>query len=233
MVESAAAESRPEQFVTDAADSLVRLLYKLMGVESCSRHILREDGAIILNNRTNSNQATLNDDNDDTKENDDDEMEVDREPLPSPPLFVISANPNPSSNKMKTKKTPEIVPSRKRKPLSPKNNSQHVLNPSTEASAVEEEEEQPRLSQPPASAFAPSSAASLIRPSKRPRKVSPQAAAGQSVINVIHVQNSKESKRPNPCAHENKSDSTQGPSIVVLTHLYRCWRLRWRQQQLQ
>lgn len=177
MVESAAAESRPEQFVTDAADSLVRLLYKLMGVESCSRHILREDGAIILNPRTNSNQATLNDDNDDTKENDDDEMEVDREPLPSPPRFVISANPNPSSNKMKANKIPEMVPSRKRKPLSPKNNSQHVLNPSTEASTEEEGEEQPRLSQPPASAFAPSSAASLIRPSKRPRKVSPQAAA--------------------------------------------------------
>merc|ERR1719499_913297 len=68
-----------------------------------------------------------------------------------------------------------MVPSRKRKPLSPKNNSQHVLNPSTEAST--EGEGEPRLSQPPASAFAPSSAASLIRPSKRPRKVSPQAAA--------------------------------------------------------
>ena len=207
MVESAAAESRPEQFVTDAADSLVRLLYKLMGVESCSRHILREDGAIILNPRTNSNQATLNDDNDDTKENDDDEMEVDREPLPSPPRFVISANPNPSSNKMKANKIPEMVPSRKRKPLSPKNNSQHVLNPSTEASTEEEGEEQPRLSQPPASAFAPSSAASLIRPSKRPRKVSPQAAAGQSMIDVVHVKNARVQThlhmKMNPRAHKD------------------------------
>ena len=194
------------QFVADAADSLVRLLYKLMGVESCARHVLREDGTIIRDVKNgNSNDALHDDDDDDTKENDDDEeMEVDygdydssSSPPPSWP-FIISANPNPSSNKMMTmrkKKKPETIssnviavgPSRKRKPLSPKFNSPSVLNLMSPSEATtstaeeeeeEEEEERPRLSHSPAatSVFAPSSAAALIRPSKRPRKVSPHAA---------------------------------------------------------
>ena len=53
MVEAMAVD--PRQFLADAADSLVRLLYKLMGVESCGRHVLREDGTIRDVNR-NSGQ---------------------------------------------------------------------------------------------------------------------------------------------------------------------------------
>ena len=41
----------PRQFVADAADSMARLLYKLMGVESCTRHVLRDDGTITNTNR--------------------------------------------------------------------------------------------------------------------------------------------------------------------------------------
>ena len=166
------------QFVADAADSLVRLLYKLMGVESCARHVLREDGTIIRDVKNgNSNDALHDDDDDDTKENDDEEMEMevdygDYDSSSSPPPswpFIISANPNPSSNKMMTmrkKKKPETIsgnviavgPSRKRKPLSPKFNSPSVLNlmspseatTSTAEEEEEEEEERPRLSHSPA-----------------------------------------------------------------------------------
>jgi len=171
MVEAMAVD--PRQFLADAADSLVRLLYKLMGVESCGRHVLREDGTIRDVNR-NSNDA-LQDDNDDTKENDEEEMEVDYDDDNSTMSwpFIISANP--SSNKIMNKKKPETISinSRKRKPLSPKYNSpSSVLSP-TGAAAPPTEEERPPVA---TSAFAPSSAAALIRPSKRPRKVSPHGA---------------------------------------------------------
>ena len=182
MVESAMAD--PRQFVADAADSLVGLLYKLMGVQSCVRHVLREDGSIKDANNRNSND-TLHNDDDDTKENDDQEM-MDYEggelssSSPSWP-FIISANPSSNNKNMTNEKRPETISSRKRKPLSPKHNSpSSVLSP---------------LSSPPASlcasapglatAFAPSSAAALIRPSKRPRKVSLHGA-GEREIDLSH-----------------------------------------------
>ena len=71
-------------------------------------------------------------------------------------------------------------PSRKRKPLSPKHNSSasaptppHPPPPARCSAAAAA----------PPSAFAPSSAAALIRPSKRPRKVSPHpAGAGELAL---------------------------------------------------
>ena len=91
--------------------------------------------------------------------------------------FIISANP--SSNKIMNKKKPETISinSRKRKPLSPKYNSpSSVLSPTGAAAPPTEEERPPAAT----SAFAPSSAAALIRPSKRPRKVSPHGAGERS-----------------------------------------------------
>ena len=141
---------------------------------------------VFLANR-NSNEA-LNDD--DTKENDDEEeMEVDC--YDSSWSLMISANPNPSSNSkvMTKKKQPETM-SRKRKPLSPKYNSSSVLNilsssssEATEASKNEEDGKRPQAAS--ASAFAPSSAAALIRPSKRPRKVSPHASG--EILKLPHL----------------------------------------------
>ena len=57
MVEAMAVD--PRQFLADAADSLVRLLYKLMGVESCGRHVLREDGTIRDVNRNSGQPKQL------------------------------------------------------------------------------------------------------------------------------------------------------------------------------
>ena len=179
MVESAMAD--PRQFVADAADSLVGLLYKLMGVQSCVRHVLREDGSIKDANYRNSND-TLHNDDDDTKENDDQEM-MDYEggelssSSPSWPFIISASNPSSNNKKMTNEKRPETISSRKRKPLSPKHNS-----PSSVLSPLSPPPESPGL----ATAFAPSSAAALIRPSKRPRKVSPHGAGGEREIDLSH-----------------------------------------------